>query len=265
MAVDLAAYFRRIGFTGEAKPDLPTLRALHALHPVAIPFENLDPLLGRPVRLDLESLQSKLVGQRRGGYCFEQNALLRAVLEAIGFAVTPLAGRVQWMRGPGDPETPRTHMLLLVDLPEGKFIADVGFGGYLLAAPLALERDIEQGALRLTGAGDDWLLQASLGEGRRNAYRFTLERQEQVDYELGNWFTATHPASPFPANLMAQRLTREGHVNLLNRRLTHRPRGVPPTERQLRDAGELEEVLATVFGIEPPAPSVDIWARLQAG
>ncbi|MGH7057165.1 MAG: arylamine N-acetyltransferase, partial [Acetobacteraceae bacterium] len=81
---DLAAYFARIGYDGAREPTFATLAALHALHPAAIPFENLDSLLGRPVPLDLASLQAKLVGERRGGYCFEQNTLLAAVLGALG-------------------------------------------------------------------------------------------------------------------------------------------------------------------------------------
>src|SRR5581483_6802547 len=73
MNLDLDAYFRRIGYAGARTPTLQTLRALQALHPQAIAFENLDPLLGRPVNLDLGSLQDKIVHSGRGGYCFEQN------------------------------------------------------------------------------------------------------------------------------------------------------------------------------------------------
>ncbi len=140
-AIDLEAYFRRIGFDGPAQPDLNTLLALHARHTAAIPFEAIDPLIGRPARLDLESLQAKLVRGRRGGYCFEHNTLFKAVLEAIGFGVTGLAGRVAWM-GAGAPIGPRSHMLLLVDLAEGPYLADVGFGAHLLDAPLRFTPDL---------------------------------------------------------------------------------------------------------------------------
>jgi len=109
---DLDAYFARIGFGGSAGPNLATLTALHAAHVAAIPFESLDPLFGRPVKLDLDSLQAKMVGRRRGGYCFEQNHLFRGALEAIGFTVTGLGGRVVWMSAPDAPLGPRLHMLL---------------------------------------------------------------------------------------------------------------------------------------------------------
>ena len=108
-AFDLDAYLARIGYAGPRTPTLATLRAIHALQPAAIPFESLDPFLRRPVPLDLASLQAKLVGQRRGGYCFELNGLFAAALKALGFSVTPLSGRVRWMAPPDRPESARTH------------------------------------------------------------------------------------------------------------------------------------------------------------
>ena len=88
---DLDAYLRRIGHHGPRTPTLATMRALCAAQPAAIAFENIDPLLGRPPQLAPDALQAKLVGQRRGGYCYELNALLREVLLALGLQVTPLA------------------------------------------------------------------------------------------------------------------------------------------------------------------------------
>src|SRR5579871_5271952 len=116
MDFDLDAYLARIGFNGPRKPTLGVFGSLHRLHPDAIPFENLDPLLGRPVSLDLGAVQAKLVGAGRGGYCFEQNALFRAALETLGFRVTPLIARVVWMAPPERPLGGRNHMLLRVDL-----------------------------------------------------------------------------------------------------------------------------------------------------
>src|SRR3984957_17684889 len=125
-------YLARIGFSGTIQPNLVTLAAIHAAHVNAIPFEGLDPLLRRPVMLDLASVQEKLVDSRRGGYCFEQNVLLKAALDAIGFDVTGLTGRVRWMSPPDSPLGPREHITLKVDLPEGAYLVDVGFGACLL-------------------------------------------------------------------------------------------------------------------------------------
>src|SRR4051812_45556722 len=93
---DLDAYLARLGVTGPLAPTPEALDRVHLAHASTIPFENLDLLLGRPIRIDVPSLQAKLVGDRRGGYCFEQNTLLAAALGAIGFRVTPLAARVRF-------------------------------------------------------------------------------------------------------------------------------------------------------------------------
>jgi len=123
------------------------LAALCSAHPAAIPFENIDPLLGRPPSLKIGDIQAKLVGAQRGGYCFEHNALLRQALLAIGFGVTSLAARVVWMAPPSLPVRPRTHMLLMVEVPgdaTGPHIVDAGFGGHLIDVPLKLEPDLVQ-------------------------------------------------------------------------------------------------------------------------
>src|SRR5438552_14153171 len=93
---DLDAYLRRIEYGGELRPSAGALQALHAAHATHIPFENLDILLGRPILIDVGSVQNKLVTLRRGGYCFEQNLLFATAVEALGFAVTKLAARVRF-------------------------------------------------------------------------------------------------------------------------------------------------------------------------
>jgi reactive intermediate/imine deaminase len=126
---DLAAYFKRIGYSHSAKnATLEMLQALHLHHAQAIAFEDLDPLSGRPVKLDLPSLEQKLVKEGRGGYCFEQNILFSHVLRALGFDVQGLAARVTW-NAPEDAIRMRSHMLLLIRLAGEPYIADVGFGG----------------------------------------------------------------------------------------------------------------------------------------
>jgi N-hydroxyarylamine O-acetyltransferase len=266
--IDLEAYFTRIGYTGEARADLATLRALHQLHPAAIPFENLDPLLERPVPLDLDDLQRKLVANRRGGYCFEQNNLFMAVLEAIGFSVTGLLARVRWNLPPGAPPNPRTHMALKVDLPEGSFIADVGFGGMLQHEPLLLARDgtppIKTGLMHFVRDEEGFTLQAGLPSGVQDLYRFTLEPQFLVDFELSNWYTATHPQSRFRNNLLMERLTPKIRVSLFNRKVTRRFPDGRAEVTSLASPAELAELLAVDFQIDAPADAQIIFARLPA-
>src|SRR6184192_3454411 len=94
--IELETYFERIGYVGDRAPTLATLAAIHVRHAEAIAFENLNPLMGWPVRLDVESLQHKMVRDGRGGYCFEQNLLLKHALGSLGFRVTGLGARVLW-------------------------------------------------------------------------------------------------------------------------------------------------------------------------
>ena len=202
---------------------------------------------------------------RRGGYCFEQNALLAAVLGALGLTVTELGARVRWM-APPDHHGPRTHMLLHVAFPDGPYLLDVGFGGYLLAAPVrlehALEQDTETGTVRLMAHGPSWTMQAKLPAGWHDLYRFTLEPQLPADHMVGNWYTSAHPNSLFTNNLLAQRMTGEGRLALLNTKLTLRRFDGSTEEQTVADAGELGDVLESRFGIAPPADPAAIWGRL---
>jgi len=250
----LEAYFRRIGYKGPKEATLQTLCRLHFLHPLAIAFENLDPLLQRQVKLDLASLEQKLVQGNRGGYCFEQNLLFMAALMALGFRVSGLAARVLWGRGE-DAVTPRSHMLLKVELPEGTYLADVGFGGLTLTAPLRLEAGWEQATpheiFRLDREGDMWRMRAKLGEEWRSLYRFSLDEQFLVDYEITNYFISTSPESHFLHSLMAARPTSEGRHALLNDQLKTYDLNGSYDLRMLSSGEEVVAVLRTIFGIQP--------------
>ena len=263
----LDKYLARIGHRGPVAADLATLKALKVAHLDAIAFEGLDPLLRRTVKLDLASLQAKLVEQSRGGYCFEQNALFRAALEKIGFKIIPLAARVRWMSPPDSPLGPRTHMLLKVDMAEGTYLADVGFGACLLDAPLQLKTDIEQstamGTYRLTQADGLYALSARRGEGWRTMYVFDLHPQIQADYELGNWFTSTSPFVPFTSRLIMERLSGERRYKLVDRLFSTEARdGEVIAERTLRSAGELSEVMRDTFKVTPPVAAAEIFGRI---
>ncbi|GJH19483.1 arylamine N-acetyltransferase [Caballeronia novacaledonica] len=259
-SIDLAAYFERIGFSGPARPapTLDTLRALHLLHPQTIPFENLDVLIGRPVRLDLESVQRKLVESRRGGYCYEHNLLFRSVLQTLGFRVRSFAGRVLW--GRDAPEMPaRTHMLLLVDLDEGTFLTDVGFGGMTLSAPLALQTGLEQitphGAFRLDDAGGEppaYILQALVNGAWTRVYRFDLDPQYDADYEMANYFVSAYPQSIFLHNLLAARLAPGKRFGLFNRRFSAHDEREGSEHRELDSVADLRRVLENELGIRLP-------------
>lgn len=204
MSPFLRAYFSRLGWTGEPDVSIDTLRELHLQHNSAIPFENLDVLLPREIHLDDRALEEKLIAARRGGYCFEQNGLLERVLREIGFNVRSLLGRVVLANPPQMP--PRTHRLLLVEVAGERWIADVGFGGQTLTAPIKLLADIPQqtphGSYRLVHEGDEWTLQFNHHEHWQSMYHFDLGRQYASDYVMGNFWSAHWPQSHFRHHLL---------------------------------------------------------------
>jgi N-hydroxyarylamine O-acetyltransferase len=273
--IDLPAYFERIGYACAERPaaSLDTLRALHLLHPQAIPFENLDVLLGRPVRIDLASIQKKLVASKRGGYCFENNLLFRSVLEALGFRVRSYAGRVLWGRDSSAPMPSRTHMLLVIEIDQQRFLADVGFGGMTLSAPIVLQTGLEQitphGAFRLEAADSGapevpaYVLQTLIDGHWKPIYHFDLDPQYPSDYEMSNHFVSTYPESVFVTNLLAARLAPGIRYGLFNRALSVHDEREGTQKRDLSTA-ELRRVLAGELGIRlPDTPELDaVLARL---
>jgi N-hydroxyarylamine O-acetyltransferase len=262
----LDTYMNRVGHTGPRAPSLAMLQALHGLHPAAIPFENIDPLLGRPVDIAPAAIAAKLIAGRRGGYCFEQNSLFHDVLAALGFAVTPLAARVIW-NAPADTSRPAlTHRITKVTLPEGDFLADVGFGGQSPTAPLHLIADAAQqtphGRFRFLVTEGIYELQMQTANGWRGMYRFADEAQGAADFEQGNWFTSTHPHSRFRRNLVAARIVGEQRVNLLNTTVTVWPKGGPSETRVLTGPDDLGRLLTETYGLSLPVDPAVIWEKL---
>lgn len=263
--IDLDAYCARIGYDGARTPTLATLRALHARHTQTIPFENLSPFTGETVVLDLPSLQDKLIRRRRGGYCFEHNLLFWQVLNEIGFGVSGLAARVRW-NVPDNVVTARSHMLLLVNLQGESFIADVGFGGMTLTAPLRLETGVEQATphepFRLLRSGDVYTLETQLAEVWKPVYTFDLQPQHLADYEVTSWYLANHPQSHFVTGLIAARPEADRRYALHNNRYAVHHLDGDTERRLLTSLDELKSVLTGAFQIElPDTPDLD--HRLQ--
>jgi N-hydroxyarylamine O-acetyltransferase len=264
-ALNLDAYCERIGYDGERAPTRAVLAALQRAHAESIAFENLSPFLGQPVSLDLPALQHKLITQRRGGYCFEQNTLFWQVLVALGFEVQGLAARVRW-NVPTGVVTALGHMLLRVRAEGEDYLADVGFGGLTLTAPLKLEVGREQPTphepFRLTRSAEVYTMEARVAGEWKPLYAFTLEAHPPADYEVWNWHTAHHPQSRFVTGLMLARPVPSARHALVNERYTYYRAGIEPETRRLTRAAEVRELLQGPFGIHlPEAPDLD--ARLQ--
>lgn len=256
-APDLDAYFARIGYAGSRKPALATLHAITLHHATSIPFENLDVLLGRGVDLAPEAIFRKLVHDRRGGYCFEQNSLLLAVLRALGYRVTPIGARV---RGPipRDAMPARTHLFLRVHLDDGDWLTDVGTGGSSLTAALPLEFGIdlptphEKRRLERDAAGR-LFHQMWTGREWMDVCEFTLDEMHPIDREVANWWTSASPASHFKTGIIAGRARRDGsRVAIRDGEFTHRRGGEILAREPLTPGARLLDILAEHFDLRFP-------------
>ncbi len=267
--MDLEAYFARIRYAGESTPTRDTLASVVSHHALAIPFENVDAFLGRRISLEPAAVEDKLVRQRRGGWCFEQNLLLGEALRALGFDVTELAGRVVWGRA-ADAVAPRTHRLLLVRVEGGEWLADVGFGGQMLAGLLNLRSDAPQrdshAQFRLTQAGGEHLLSTLVGDVWLPMYRFDEQPQLPVDFEASNFQLVHDPASHFTQRLVVSNLTAGGRNVMRGREIAFHDLAGNTTRRELGDPGTVIATLRDLFGLRIDAETAAALAvRLQAG
>ena len=254
-AVDVAAYFDRIGYQGPAEPTVETVQALVAAHNRSIPFENLDPVMGIPVAdLSAAALTDKLVHRHRGGYCYEQNGLMGYVLEELGFGVERLAGRVVWLN-PDGPLPAQTHHVLSVTAPDvdGRLLVDVGFGGQTLTSPIWLEagpvQQTRHEPYRIRERGDGYQLEAEVRGEWQPLYTFTARPQPRIDLEVGSWYVSTHPDSFFVTGVTGALVTDDARWNLRGRNLAIHRAG--ETEKIRFDtAAEVLDALTDRFGID---------------
>ncbi|MBQ5947511.1 arylamine N-acetyltransferase [Massilia sp. ST3] len=249
--IDLSCYFDLIGYRHEGKPGIAALKALQLRHTHTLPFENLNPLTGLPVRLDIPALLDKFT-QGRGGYCYEHNLMFGHALASLGFATRPLVARVR-LNVPQEVITPRTHMLVLVEAEGETWIADTGFGRATLTAPLRLAPGLAQstphGEYRVMDDPAGYRLEARLTGDWEPLYIFEMAPAYQPDFEMSNWYVSTNPASHFTRDLVAVRTTAGGRHVINNTRYSFYGLDGAPSTRQLESVDEIVGLLETEFGI----------------
>lgn len=247
---DIDAYLARIGLSGR-----PSLAEIHRSHVHAIPFENLDPSCGRAVSLDVDHLAQKIVHGRRGGYCFEQNLLLKAAYEALGAEVETYLARVRW-RAPAGAIRPRAHLVLGVRSEGMTWHADVGFGGGtpLELMPFGPGGPYEQSGwlFRIVEEGPELVLQRLDGVSWGDVYSFSKVPSPFVDIETSNWFVSTNPSSPFVSGLIIGRRPSDGSVEILSDwsgALLLTRETVEGMTKTAVDPRQVAQILETSFGL----------------
>jgi N-hydroxyarylamine O-acetyltransferase len=258
---DQEAWLDRIGYTGPLEPTLETLNGLIFAHAHAISYETLDIMLGRPPKLDVTTLQAKMIAGKRGGYCFEQNMLFRTALRSFGYRITSLQGRV--VRGLAiDAPRPAIHMLLQIELPEGPYLADVGFGNLAPTCALSLKPLVEQETphevMRFIDVGGELTLQAQFKRGWEHIYRLIPYPRYDGEYEITNWYTATHPETPYQGNIIvAKPGPNRTRVTMYNSRVTVRDADGRADKRWLANDRDYHDTLRGEFGLNMTDQEID--------
>jgi N-hydroxyarylamine O-acetyltransferase len=248
--MQIEPYLQRINYAGPLAIDVETLHALHRAHLFAVPFENLDIHLKRPIILDEQRFYDKIVNHGRGGFCYEQNGLFAAMLRGIGFAVDMLEARVaasNWETG-----TPFDHMTLVVHLEE-RWLADVGFGDSFID-PLRLDHPGDQqqpnGAFRVIHDGTSGVQSRQTKTGDwRDEYLFRLEPRQLIDFDPGLQHNQYSPNSHFTQQRVCSLATPTGRITLSDRRFIVTETG-QRTEHMLENEAEFQRLLREKFGID---------------
>ena len=267
MHFDLNAYLARVGIAETpSEPSPETLAQLQLAQAQHIPFENMDPLTGKVPNLEPGALWRKLIEQRRGGYCFEVNALFGMALSALGFEAMPIMARV---RNGAPRGGPRSHRAFIVSFAGESYLADCGFGGGAPFTPVQLDRTEPQEIMgetyriRRDAETQEEVLERQVQEGWYGLYGFERSPAFEPDFEAANFVTARWDKAPFPDNLMMARVTEEGRNTLFNRALKVTAKGESDA-RRIDTFADFEEAMTGLFNLpRQPALFAAVWDRIK--
>lgn len=251
--MNAGAYLDRIGYAGPLDPSPATLAGLQEAHLLAVPFENLDIRRGVPIVLDPAAIEAKVVGRRRGGFCYELNGLFHGLLSALGFSVSMISARVyDAERGAFGPEF--DHLAIVAEFPDGPRLADVGFGDFSLRPLRIIDDEIQRdpaGEFRISrsGGGRRTVFRRTPGSGAfEPQYDFTAEPRRLPDFGAMCLHHQTSPDSHFTRKSVCSMATPGGRVTLASDRLIETS-GNRRTEIPLPDEAAREAALREKFGI----------------
>ena len=249
--MNIELYLRRINYRSDRTPSTETLRKLQVAHLLTVPFENLSIHANEPIVLDDDALFRKIVEQRRGGFCYEDNGLFAALLRALGFEVTMLSAEVA--KDGGGFSHPFDHMALMVQL-EKRWLVDVGFGDSFLE-PLDIDFAGEQvqgdQRFRIIRDGDYLVVERLYDTEWKPEYRFTLQSYQYSDYEEMCRFHQTSPESHFTRKRVCSLATPEGRITLSDMKLIVTTKG-GREETDVSSDEEYKQILKERFGIRDP-------------
>jgi N-hydroxyarylamine O-acetyltransferase len=260
--MNVDAYLYRIGLNSRPPATLAGLTAIHRAHLLAVPYENIDVQFGRPVTIERPAIYEKIVEKKRGGWCYEMNGIMGWALGELGFNVTRATGAV--MRETSGEASDGNHLVLRVELPEGTYLGDVGFGD----GPRDPIR-VVSGAFHADGfdfslrrIDDRWWRLNNDPRGGAPSFDFNLDPANEKLLAAKCDFLQTAAASPFVQNLVVQRHVPHG-LEILRGRTLRSIRADGISDRALADADELVKTLKTVFALDVPEVAA-LWPKIVA-
>lgn len=232
------------------QPDLGFLSDITLRHVAQFAFSSVGPLLGDDLPLDIESLYQRIVVKRRGGYCFEQNGLLQAMFEELGFSVNLYLGRVIYNQ---DIHPGLTHRITLVEIDGNRYIADVGFGPLGPQLPVSLSGEESHENFRVFRIEErhpgEFHMQTLKDGGFYSLYKFELSRYGQADCEVGHFYSHKHPKATFVNHLVVSKIMDHEVRSLRN----HEFWVITESGEQritIDDGSQLQMILNTQFGVK---------------
>ncbi len=235
-SAQLNEYFERIGYSPNREVTVENLRNIQAHQAYSIPFETFDILMGRPIVLELEPLFNKLVREKRGGYCYELNALLHFVLEALGFTTSLCVAHLA-----EDKES--VHMLVIVTL-EQKWLVDVGWGSGF-SVPFCLDEPKEQCGYTIRADGDGYCF----CQNDKVLYSFMLEKYPLAFFETRNHYHQTSPKSLFANEVFCSKATPEGYEMISGSQYIQK-KGDAKLKQTIKTDAEYRALLKNIFGLD---------------
>ena len=258
--MNLDAYLARIGLDHRPPATLEGLRTLHAAHLLAIPYENLDVQLGVKVTIERPAIFDKMVTRRRGGWCYEMNGLFGWALAELGFRVTRSTGAV--MRILGGESTVANHLVLRVDLEEGTYLADVGFGDGPRAPFEIAPHEFESGGFHygVEQADGEWWRFINHPDGAAPCFDFKIAPADEAKFEAKCAELQVAPQSHFVLNLFCFKQRRDG-VHMLRGRVLRDLRPGGKSDRLIESADDLVATLHDVFTLDVPE-AASLWPKV---
>lgn len=260
--MDIDRYLNRIRCVRPRRPDLEGLRAVHAAHLLAIPYENIDVQLGCKTTTSVEASYEKIVTRGRGGWCYEMNGLLGWALAELGFRVTRVTGSVGRKKF-GDSHN-GNHLVLRVDLEDGTYLADTGFGNGPLYPFKVAPGDFSDGrfTFALDRADGPWWRMTNWPTKADDTFDFMLAPADEAQFARMCTHLQTSPDSNFVKNFVVQHHTNDGVVIVRGRSFRH----ATPDETidsVIGSADELVNLLGERFGLDVPEVAA-LWPRIVA-